>query len=102
MFVIGGWSKISLRDDTGNGTDMLLLIMKIMLSAFIDCYLSLAIILMILIIYSTIVCILLQPMAKDSTNFASIKPSSGTRSNENEVNDHVMSPGCDIRIERHI
>ena len=37
-------------------------------------------------------------MAKDSTNFASIKPSSGTRSNENEVNDHVMSPGCDIRI----
>ena len=38
-------------------------------------------------------------MAKYSTNFASIKPSSGTRSNENEVNDHVLSPGCNIRIE---
>ena len=38
---VGGWSKICLRDDTGNGTDILLLIMKIMLSAFINCYLAL-------------------------------------------------------------
>ena len=49
--------------------------------------------------YGTVVCSLLGPMAKDSTNFASIKPSSGTRSNETEVNDLVMSPACDMRIE---
>ena len=81
LFVIGGWSKISLKNDSDNGTTTLLLIMKIMFSAFMNCYLSLGIILMILITYSTIVCSLLGPMAKHSTNFASIKPSSGTRSN---------------------
>ena len=30
LFVIGGWSKISLRNDSDNGTTTLLLIMKIM------------------------------------------------------------------------
>ena len=92
LFVIGGWSKISFRNETDNGTGTLLLIMKIMFSAFIHCYLT----------YSTVISSLLRPSSKDSTNFESIKPSSGTRSNDNEVNDHVMSPGCDIRIENEM
>ena len=99
LFVIGGWSKISFRNETFYGTCTLLLIMKIMFSAFIHCYLSLGIILMILMTYSTLVSSLLGPMTKDSTNFANLKPSSGTRSNDTEVNAHVMSPGCDIWIE---
>ena len=70
-----------------------------MISAFINCYLSLAIILMILVTYSVLICSLFDPMNKDSPNYVHIKPSSGTRINDSEVNDHVMSPGCDVRIE---
>ena len=90
---------MSLRNDTANDTATLILILKSMFSAFMNCYLSLGIILMILIIYTSLVISLLEPMAKDSTNFANTKVSSGTRINETDLNDHVMSPGCNIRIE---
>ena len=99
LFVIGGWSKMSLKNDTANDTATLILILKSMFSAFMNCYLSLGIILMILIIYTSLVISLLEPMAKDSTNFANTKLSSGTRINETDLNDHLMSPGCDMRIE---
>ena len=54
---------------------------------------------MILVTYSVLICSLFDPMNKDSPNYVHIKPSSGTRINDSEVNDHVMSPGCDVRIE---
>ena len=95
-FVIGGWSKSSLRNE--NETNLLLLIMKILLSVFINCYLALAIILMILITYSSLLG-LFDPMAKETPNFATLKSSSGTRTNDSEVNDHVLSEGCDVGSE---
>lgn len=49
---------------------------------------------MILVTYSILLCSLFDPMNKDSPNHGNIKPSSGTRINDSEVNDHVTSPGC--------
>ena len=72
--------------------------MKILLSVFINGYLALAVILMILITYSSLLG-LFDPMAKDTPNFANLKSSSGTRTNESEVNDHVLSIGCDVVSE---
>ena len=83
FFVIGGWSKISLRN--GNGTGTLILMMKILLSAFINCYLSVAIIILILSTYTTLACSLSDSMSEDSPNFEMLKPFSGTRSNASEV-----------------
>ena len=58
----------------------------------------LAIILMILITYSSLLG-LFDPMAKETPNFATLKSSSGTRTNDSEVNDHVLSEGCDVGSE---
>ena len=68
-FVIGGWSKISLRNENENGTNLLLLIMNILLSDFINCYLALAIILMIMVTYTySSLLDLFDPMAKKTPN----------------------------------
>ena len=72
--------------------------MKILLSVFTNGYLALAIILMILITYSALLG-LFDSMTKDISNFANLKSSSGTRTNESEVNDHVLSIGCDVGNE---
>ena len=93
--VIGGWSKIIHRNE--NGSDLLLLLMKILLNVFTNGYMALAIILRIFITYSSLLG-LFDPMTKDVSNFANLK-SSGTRTNDSDVNDHVLSLGCDIGSE---
>ena len=50
-FVIGGWSKISIQDDNENITATLPPTIKIVFTTFINCYLALSIIIMIMITY---------------------------------------------------